>query len=1035
MKILAGILLLFININSDDLKPFETWWRDNLDQKMDTFKNWLGDESAISRVKAREHIKNKNYKSVLDIPSGLCTDFFGFKKDRIDIEYFAMDITEKLVEQAKKRGINCTQGNIQKISLTDNYVDVCYCRHILEHLDYYEKAINELIRVAKKEVLIVFFIKPTDKKDVIDFTYGHHNNCYNKEKFENFILQNKKVEKIEWQEVNQFESIIHIYIKHEKDPAYSKTSADSNNDMYFATSSDSKYFENLLNLIGSIHHTNYENLKEIAVFDIGLTQEQKNLLDKIAKVKVHQVEMVHPDILKSFKTNNNGKIVPGWYAWKPVVMKQALDMFPHFLYIDAGIAVLKPLNDLFSYIKQNGYFLITAGDKFENGYAHNIKWQSTKYILNKFNINEKNSWVLHQENILAGLMGAARSVKNTLILPFYEFSKDLRNFEDDGTTPDGFGTARHDQSILNLLAYTKGFKILRQDATQKSPMFLSIDRNEIPFYVTWDFNSVSDLTHLYISARFDDRFYNKFKQFIKFDKNIIDRPSYVKTSEGKPFLKLIVPKDNDWSLNSNFLNLMKNTFNSEIFIETGTLFGNSTAKAADIFNKVYTIELDKELYLQACERFKQNNNIKVYNGDSKVILKQILPNLIGNILFFLDAHWSSDLGAKGEENTPLICELKIIKDSGIRNSTIIIDDIRYSQPKYIVDKHLEKNPQDISACGYPTLDEIKKAILEINPNYKLIIYGDMAIAYTKEIELSDVIKAITTSRFKDLNEESSELIETEKTISHAKDTEKETINYLMKFKDPQIFTMHYKLWNALLLLKSEHKQEALNILNKVKSFGFNNSRISKYCDQKDTKQIIDELYKDINAIISPEERQMILQKGGNPVYGEIKYESLQTIFNDLNINQNDIFYNLGSAIGKPLVQAYLNFPFKKVAGIELSKTRFQNSMKVKEELEKRNLIDVSRKFELINQDFTESNIDDATVIYTNSACFPDELMKKITQNCSKLKTDLKVITLKILSDYQNYGFILEKEYSLPMSWTENSFYPVYVYKLKKEKNV
>ena len=101
--------------------------------------------------------------------------------------------------------------------------------------------------------------------------------------------------------------------------------SETQNDLYFSTASDAKYFDLLLNLIGSIHKTNFENLKEIAVFNLGMTQEQIDQLTTIENVTVNEVEKTHPDIIKQFITANNGKTVPGWYAWKPVIMKQVLE--------------------------------------------------------------------------------------------------------------------------------------------------------------------------------------------------------------------------------------------------------------------------------------------------------------------------------------------------------------------------------------------------------------------------------------------------------------------------------------------------------------------------------------------------------------------------------------------------------------------------------------------------------------------------------------------------------------------------------------
>lgn len=303
---------------------------------------------------------------------------------------------------------------------------------------------------------------------------------------------------------------------------------DTQKQLYFSTASDEKYFNLLLNLIGSIHKTNYKNLEEIAVFNLGMTKEQIQYLKTIEKVTVNEVEKTHPDILKQFVTNNYGKTVPGWYAWKPVIMKQVLEKFPYCLWIDAGACILKPIDHLFKYIQQNGYFIHTIGTtrNQDGSFVNTVESQTTRYLLNKFDIKHiSRNWILKEEPINCSFWGASRSALNSLVLPFYEFAKDLRNFEDDGTAPKGFGASRHDQAVLTLIGYTKGFKIQRMDFTQKTPMFLTVDKQEIPFYMTWNPEYLSEKTDVY-NTRFDNRYNNFFKQFIKYKNKSTSQQNY-----------------------------------------------------------------------------------------------------------------------------------------------------------------------------------------------------------------------------------------------------------------------------------------------------------------------------------------------------------------------------------------------------------------------------------------------------------------------------------------------------------------------------
>lgn len=206
----AGTLL------SDDivLKPHEEWWQKNWAGKDE---NWLGGTKMISRAMMRSHVRQKGYKTILDIPCGNCIDYKGIKEENVPVHYTGMDITPLIVERANKLGINVKHGSIEAIPMADSSVDITYSRHILEHLSYYEKALAELIRVAAKEVFVVFFIKPMNQKDdvkTLDLNgFPVYHNRYDKAKLEQYVLNFAKVDHIEWEDIDRVEAILHIYVK------------------------------------------------------------------------------------------------------------------------------------------------------------------------------------------------------------------------------------------------------------------------------------------------------------------------------------------------------------------------------------------------------------------------------------------------------------------------------------------------------------------------------------------------------------------------------------------------------------------------------------------------------------------------------------------------------------------------------------------------------------------------------------------------------------------------------------------------------
>jgi len=282
---------------------------------------------------------------------------------------------------------------------------------------------------------------------------------------------------------------------------------------YFCTCADSFFFPRLLNLIGTIHKVHFDDLGEIAVFNLGFTAEQIDKLNSIQKVKVYDLEMTHPDLLKHVHVGNadgspgQGRMVRGWYAWKPVVIKQGLDLFPYMLYLDAGCLVMNRLDDLFKHIQKNGYFLVGCG--------HNIRWMTTKSIIEKFDLlSEKRKWILDDRTsgISAGFQGLTRDVYDAYVNPVYTMSKDLRNFMDDGTCPNGFGTSRHDQPLFSIQASLLGMHVNRIDPLQKNPIVLHTDTGPSNFWMTWDPKYSNDKTHILLQASY----FRKFMSFIRY---------------------------------------------------------------------------------------------------------------------------------------------------------------------------------------------------------------------------------------------------------------------------------------------------------------------------------------------------------------------------------------------------------------------------------------------------------------------------------------------------------------------------------------
>lgn len=114
-----------------------------------------------------------------------------------------------------------------------------------------------------------------------------------------------------------------------------------------------------------------------------------------------------------------------------------------------------------------------------------------------------------------------------------------------------------------------------------------------------------------------------------------------------------------------------------VFVESGTFMTETTHIVADLFEKVYTIELEPGLYERAVSIFKENPAVDVIFGDTLKILPTILESETRNSIFWLDGHNSGPGTAVGEVDFPALEECEII-DNQYKGefALVLIDDVR-----------------------------------------------------------------------------------------------------------------------------------------------------------------------------------------------------------------------------------------------------------------------------------------------------------------------------------------------------------------------
>lgn len=95
--------------------------------------------------------------------------------------------------------------------------------------------------------------------------------------------------------------------------------------------------------------------------------------------------------------------------------------------------------------------------------------------------------------------------------------------------------------------------------------------------------------------------------------------------------------------------MLKREFDIKTAVETGTCLGYTTKWLSQNFEKVITIEVNREFMNYAyAGRLNNCNNVTCHVGDSSGELQNLIQNIDNKTIFFLDAHWGAVNPVKAE---------------------------------------------------------------------------------------------------------------------------------------------------------------------------------------------------------------------------------------------------------------------------------------------------------------------------------------------------------------------------------------------------
>ena len=190
------------------------------------------------------------------------------------------------------------------------------------------------------------------------------------------------------------------------------------------------------------------------------------------------------------------------------------------------------------------------------------------------------------------------------------------------------------------------------------------------------------------------------------------------------------------------------------------------------------------------------------------------------------------------------------------------------------------------------------------------------------------------------------------------------------------------------------------------------------------RQIMNRIYKDLGGFEIPREDEQAVRKSkGSPIYGEINQQALNILLSYLKLGPKDIFFDLGSGVGKVIMQTVLSTPVGRAMGVELSSARFEEALTALKRAQDFEPL-VPKRLKFLNEDLLTTDLSKATVIYTCSTAFSQAFMNKLTARLAEYRQPFRLVSLQELPERSEFKHL--ETLKLDMSWTRKS--PVHIYK-------
>lgn len=208
-------------------------------------------------------------------------------------------------------------------------------------------------------------------------------------------------------------------------------------------------------------------------------------------------------------------------------------------------------------------------------------------------------------------------------------------------------------------------------------------------------------------------------------------------------------------------------------------------------------------------------------------------------------------------------------------------------------------------------------------------------------------------------------------------------------------------------------------MQKIDLIGHSPKNTNTICEQ-----YLSILYHDIRPAKVQQHKKIITE-----TYGEILYHSVDKLIHQVVLTEEDVFVDLGSGLGKVVVQFFLCSAIKQSCGIEIIPELYQKAQVIKQKVQGSlpSFYSGGRFLHFLLGNFLEIPLTTATVVLVGSPCFSPSMLTSIGNIINQNLNIHSVFTLKPILNLTRLPF--KKTIRVECSWDTALCY-IYSNKIK-----